>query len=61
MMNADDELAKNMIESELLEILTIIGKLEDHPKKQPAIDAARACLSKAMDLGLIKPFSTGRE
>lgn len=61
MMNADDELAKKLIESEMLEILTIIGKQEDHPKRQPMLDAARASLSKAMDLGLIKPFAAGKQ
>ncbi|XP_056115728.1 protein unc-45 homolog B [Rhinichthys klamathensis goyatoka] len=57
MLDADDELAKKLIESELLEILTYVAKLEDNPKKQDAINAARACLSRAMDHGLVKPFS----
>lgn len=61
MLNADEELAKKLIESELLEILTVVGKQEDHPKRQAVIDAARACLSKAMDLGFIKPFSCGKQ
>ncbi|KAG5280693.1 hypothetical protein AALO_G00062950 [Alosa alosa] len=61
MMNADEEVAKKLIESEMLEILTIVGKQEDNPKKQPLIDAARESLSKAMDLGLIKPFAIGRQ
>ncbi|XP_017540512.1 protein unc-45 homolog B [Pygocentrus nattereri] len=56
MLDADEELAKKLIESELLEILTYVAKKEDNPKIQAGIDAARACLSKAMDLGLIKPF-----
>lgn len=59
MLNSDDsELAKKLIESEMLEILSVIGKAEDNPKRQEAIDAARTCLVKAMDLGLIKPFSS---
>lgn len=59
MLNSDDsELPKKLIESEMLEILTVIGKAEDNPKRQAAIDVARTCLVKAMDLGLIKPFST---
>ncbi|TKS78819.1 Protein unc-45 -like protein B [Collichthys lucidus] len=59
MLNSDDsELGKKLIESELLEILSVIGKAEDNPKKQDAIDVARMCLVKAMDLGLIKPFSS---
>ncbi|XP_056890350.1 protein unc-45 homolog B isoform X2 [Takifugu flavidus] len=58
MLNSDDsELAKKLIESEMLEILSVIGKAEDSPKRQEALDAARTCLVKAMDLGLIKPFT----
>uniref|UniRef100_A0A674PC85 Unc-45 myosin chaperone B n=1 Tax=Takifugu rubripes TaxID=31033 RepID=A0A674PC85_TAKRU len=56
MLNSDDsELAKKLIESEMLEILSVIGKAEDSPKRQEALDAARTCLVKAMDLGLINP------
>ncbi|XP_029960768.1 protein unc-45 homolog B-like [Salarias fasciatus] len=59
MFNSDDnELTKKLIESEMLEILTIIGKAADNPKRQEPIDTARACLVRAMDLGLIKPFSS---
>uniref|UniRef100_A0A8C6VUS7 Protein unc-45 homolog B n=1 Tax=Nothobranchius furzeri TaxID=105023 RepID=A0A8C6VUS7_NOTFU len=58
MLNSDDnELAKKLIESELLEILSVIGKAEDNPKRQEPIDVARTCLIRAMDLGLIKPFT----
>lgn len=58
MLNSDDgELAKKLMESEMLEILSVIGKAQDNPKRQEAIDAARTCLVKAMDLGLIKPFT----
>ncbi|XP_076586644.1 protein unc-45 homolog B [Chaetodon auriga] len=60
MLNSDDsELAKKLIiDSEMLEILSVIGKAADNPKRQEAIDAARACLVKAMDLGLIQPFTS---
>lgn len=59
MLNSDDfELAKKLIESEILEILTVIAKAEDNPKRQDPIDVARACLVKAMDLGIIKPFTS---
>lgn len=59
MLNSDDnELAKKLIECEILEILTVIGKAEDNPKRQEPIDVARTCLVKAMDLGLIKPFAS---
>ncbi|KAJ0041727.1 hypothetical protein NL108_007956 [Boleophthalmus pectinirostris] len=58
MLNSDDiELSKKLIESELLEILSVIGKAADNPKRQDPINAARECLIKAMDLGLIKPFT----
>lgn len=57
MMEADAELAKKLMECEILEILTYFAKMEDNPKHQEAIEAARTCLSKAMDLGLIKPFT----
>uniref|UniRef100_A0A6Q2Y5P1 Protein unc-45 homolog B n=1 Tax=Esox lucius TaxID=8010 RepID=A0A6Q2Y5P1_ESOLU len=59
MLNSDDnELAKKLIESEILEILSVIGKGMNNPKRQIVIDVARTCLTKAMDLGLIKPFTT---
>lgn len=59
MLDSDNsDLAKKLIESELLEILSVVGKAEDNPKRQEAIDAARTCLVKAMDLGLIKPFTS---
>ncbi|XP_060928005.1 protein unc-45 homolog B [Limanda limanda] len=58
MLSSDNnELAKKLMESELLEILTVIGKAEDNPKRQEPIDVARTCLVKAMDLSLIKPFT----
>ena len=58
MLNSDDsELAKKLIESEMLEILSVIGKAENNPKRQEVIDVARECLVKAMELGLIKPFT----
>lgn len=59
MLNSDDsELAKKLIESEMLEILSVIGKAEDNSKRQEVIDVARTCLVKALDLGLIKPFTS---
>ncbi|CAL8248899.1 unnamed protein product [Merluccius merluccius] len=59
MLDSDDkELAKKLMECEILEILSVIGKAEDNPKRQAVIDVARTCLVKAMDLGLIKPFSS---
>uniref|UniRef100_A0A669P6Z0 Protein unc-45 homolog B n=1 Tax=Phasianus colchicus TaxID=9054 RepID=A0A669P6Z0_PHACC len=57
LISASKELAKKLVESELLEILTFVGKQEDDPKKQHVINAARDCLTKCMDYGLIKPLS----
>ncbi|XP_072289361.1 protein unc-45 homolog B [Eucyclogobius newberryi] len=60
MLNSDDmELSKKLMESELLEILSVVGKAEDNPRRQGAINAARECLITSMDLGLIKPFADG--
>ncbi|NXG68642.1 UN45B protein, partial [Baryphthengus martii] len=57
LISADKELAKKLVETELLEILTYIGKQEDDPEKQHVINAARDCLTKCLDYGLIKPLS----
>ncbi|XP_030318191.1 protein unc-45 homolog B [Calypte anna] len=57
LISADKELAKKLVESELLEILTYVAKQEADPKKQHIINTARDCLIKCMDYGLIKPFS----
>uniref|UniRef100_A0A8C3U500 Protein unc-45 homolog B n=1 Tax=Catharus ustulatus TaxID=91951 RepID=A0A8C3U500_CATUS len=57
LISSDKELAKKLVESELLEILTYVGKQEDHPKKQHIINVARDCLTKCMDYELIKPLS----
>uniref|UniRef100_A0A8C8AHG8 Protein unc-45 homolog B n=1 Tax=Otus sunia TaxID=257818 RepID=A0A8C8AHG8_9STRI len=57
LISADKELAKKLVETELLEILTYLGKQEDHPKKQHVINIARDCLMRCIDYGLIKPLS----
>nr|XP_009932809.1 PREDICTED: LOW QUALITY PROTEIN: protein unc-45 homolog B [Opisthocomus hoazin] len=57
LISADKELAKKLVETELLEILTYIGKQEDDCKKQHVINVARDCLTRFMDYGLIKPLS----
>ncbi|GAB0198124.1 protein unc-45 homolog B [Grus americana] len=57
LISADKELAKKLVETELLEILTYISKQEDDPKKQHIINVARDCLTRCMDYGLIKPLS----
>ncbi|NXO58620.1 UN45B protein, partial [Aramus guarauna] len=56
LISADKELAKKLVETELLEILTYISK-QDDPKKQHIINVARDCLTRCMDYGLIKPLS----
>ncbi|KAM9001496.1 protein unc-45 homolog B isoform 1-T1 [Sarcophilus harrisii] len=57
LMAADQELAKKLVESELLEILTFVGKQEPDEKRKQVVEAARDCLIKCMDYGFIKPFS----
>ncbi|XP_066492678.1 protein unc-45 homolog B [Tiliqua scincoides] len=57
LIHAEQELAKKLVESEMLEILTIIGKQADDPKRQNILNVARECLVKCMDYGLIKPLS----
>ncbi|KAF6300098.1 unc-45 myosin chaperone B [Rhinolophus ferrumequinum] len=54
---ASAELAKKLVESELLEILTVVGKQEPDEKKAAVIQTARECLIKCMDYGFIKPAS----
>nr|KAF6459625.1 unc-45 myosin chaperone B [Rousettus aegyptiacus] len=57
LLAADAELAKKLVESELLEILTVVGKQEPDEKKAAVIQTARECLIKCMDYGFIKPVS----
>ncbi|XP_063312694.1 protein unc-45 homolog B [Pelobates fuscus] len=57
LISADKELAKKMVESEMLEILTVIGKQEEDPRKLHIIAVARDALVKCLDYGLIKPVS----
>ncbi|XP_075296400.1 protein unc-45 homolog B [Opisthocomus hoazin] len=61
LISADKDLAKKLVETELLEILTYIGKQEDDCKKQHVINVARDCLTRFMDYGLIKPLSGMRK
>ncbi|XP_045693348.1 protein unc-45 homolog B isoform X2 [Phyllostomus hastatus] len=57
LLAADAELARTLVESELLEILTAVGKQEPDEKKAAVIQTARECLVKCMDYGFIKPAS----
>ncbi|KAM4677165.1 protein unc-45 homolog A [Discoglossus pictus] len=55
MMAADRELAEKMMESEMLEILSVLAKNEEEEKKRPVARAAKECLAKAVEYGVIKP------
>uniref|UniRef100_A0A452F4P1 Protein unc-45 homolog B n=1 Tax=Capra hircus TaxID=9925 RepID=A0A452F4P1_CAPHI len=57
LLAADAELAKKLVESELLEILTVVGKQEPDEKRAAVVQTARECLVKCMDYGFIKPVS----
>nr|XP_018881714.1 protein unc-45 homolog B [Gorilla gorilla gorilla]XP_018881715.1 protein unc-45 homolog B [Gorilla gorilla gorilla] len=57
LLAADAELARKLVESELLEILTVVGKQEPDEKKAEVVQTARECLIKCMDYGFIKPVS----
>ncbi|XP_055476269.1 protein unc-45 homolog B isoform X1 [Psammomys obesus] len=57
LLSADAELARKLVESELLEILTVVGKQEPDEKKAAVVQTARECLIKCMDYGFIKPVS----
>ncbi|KAM5215832.1 protein unc-45 homolog B isoform 4-T4 [Hipposideros larvatus] len=57
LLAASAELAKKLVESEMLEILTVVGKQEPDEKKAAVIQTARECLIKCMDYGFIKPVS----
>ena len=57
LLAADAELAKKLVESELLEILTVVGKQEPDEKRAAVVQTARECLIKCIDYGFIKPVS----
>lgn len=57
LLSADAELARKLVESELLEILTVVGKQEPDDKRAAVVQTARECLIKCMDYGFIKPVS----
>ncbi|XP_078010960.1 protein unc-45 homolog B isoform X1 [Phascolarctos cinereus] len=46
LLAADQELAKKLVQSELLEILTFVGKQEPDEKRKQVVEAARDCLIK---------------
>ncbi|KAM4746849.1 protein unc-45 homolog A [Rhinophrynus dorsalis] len=54
MMTADKEVAEKLMESEMLEILSVLVKNEDEEKKRPVARAAKECLAKAIEYGFIK-------
>nr|XP_040142485.1 protein unc-45 homolog B-like [Ictidomys tridecemlineatus] len=57
LLAADAELAKKLLESELLEILTVVGKQELDEKKADVVQTAWESLIKSINYGFIKPVS----
>uniref|UniRef100_A0A3Q2HES9 Protein unc-45 homolog A n=2 Tax=Equus TaxID=9789 RepID=A0A3Q2HES9_HORSE len=55
MVEASREIASTLMESEVLEILSVLAK----GKESPVTRVAAACLGKAVDYGLIKPNQDG--
>lgn len=55
MAEASKELAGSLMESEVLEILSVLAKA----KEGPVARVAAACLGKAVEYGLIKPNEGG--
>ncbi|CAH2274175.1 unc-45 homolog A [Pelobates cultripes] len=55
MIEADRELAEKLMESEMFEILTVLSNKEEEEKTKAVARAAKECLRKALDYGLIKP------
>lgn len=55
MVEASREIASTLMESEVLEILSVLAK----GKESPVARAATACLGKATDYGLIRPNQDG--
>lgn len=56
MVEASREIASTLMESEVLEILSVLAK----GKEGPVTRAAVACLGKAVEYGLIKPNQNGQ-
>lgn len=56
MVEASREIASTLMESEVLEILSVLAK----GKEGPVTRAAVACLGKAVEYGLIKPNQDGQ-
>lgn len=55
MVEASKEIASTLMESEVLEILSVLAKGEESPVTR----AAAACLGKAVEYGLIQPNQNG--
>ncbi|XP_049470164.1 protein unc-45 homolog A isoform X1 [Panthera uncia] len=55
MVEASKDIASSLMESEVLEILSVLAKA----KESPVTRAAAACLAKAVEYGLIKPNQDG--
>lgn len=57
LMSAEKGIAEKLMESEMMEILSLIAKQEGSDSESQNVILARECLSKALNYGLIKPFS----
>lgn len=55
MVEASREIASTLMESEVLEILSVLAK----GREGPVVRAAAACLGKAVEYGLIQPKQDG--
>lgn len=55
MVETSREIASTLMESEMLEILSVLAK----GKEDPVTRVAAACLGKAVEYGLIKPNQDG--
>lgn len=57
-MQADKSLAEKLMESEALEILSVLAKADD-PKQASVRKAAQRCLDLALEYGLIRSNESG--
>ncbi|XP_059801900.1 protein unc-45 homolog A-like [Hypanus sabinus] len=59
LMNAEQELATLLMESEMMEILSALAR-DDDEKKSKVCGVAKDCLDRAVEYGLIKPSVEGK-
>ncbi|KAM6426158.1 protein unc-45 homolog A [Liasis olivaceus] len=58
MIAADQEVAARLMESEMLEILSVMSRVEDKPQ---VVQVAKDCLVQAVSYGLVKPNAAAGE